>query len=230
VISTFARVTYPFATHVVSPNGCDNGKWNSKTIRYAGYHKLAYLHPNRFTPDAAVVDRYFPHDSTYFIVRLAQLNAHHDDDAKGITNAFMQRLIHLLQEKGNVYITSERPIPQEFSHLLLQINPLDIHHIMAFATLYIGDSQSMAVEAAILGTPNVRISSFSGKISVLEELEHTYKLTTGIHPQEENNILSTIQNMLANQNSKSEYANRRAKMLQDKVDVTAWLTNLFSSL
>jgi predicted glycosyltransferase len=230
VISTFARVTYPFATHVVSPNGCDNGKWNSKTIRYAGYHKLAYLHPNRFTPDAAVVDRYFPHDSTYFIVRLAQLNAHHDDDAKGITNAFMQRLIHLLEEKGNVYITSERPIPQEFSHLLLQINPLDIHHIMAFATLYIGDSQSMAVEAAILGTPNVRISSFSGKISVLEELEHTYQLTTGIHPQEENSIWSTIQNMLANQNSKSEYANRRVKMLQDKVDVTAWLTNLLSSL
>jgi predicted glycosyltransferase len=230
VISTFARVTYPFATHVVSPNGCDNGRWNSKTIRYAGYHKLAYLHPKRFIPDPRIVDHYFPHDSTYYIIRLAQLNAHHDDDAKGITNEFMQRLIHMLQQNGTVYITSERSIPQEFSHLMLQINPLHIHHIMAFASLYIGDSQSMAVEAAMLGTPNIRVSSFSGKISVLEELEHIYQLTTGIHPQEEKSILSTIQNMLANQNGKSEYAQRRAKMLQDKVDVTAWLTNLLSSL
>jgi predicted glycosyltransferase len=42
----------------------------------------------------------------------------------------------------------------------------------------------MAVEAAMLGTPSVRFSSFSGKIRVLEELEHTYKLTVGILPSE----------------------------------------------
>jgi predicted glycosyltransferase len=228
VISTFARVTYPFATHVVSPNGCDNGKWNSKTIRYAGYHKLAYLHPNRFIPDPGIVDYYFPHDSNYFIIRLAQLNAHHDDDAKGITNEFMQRLIHMLQQNGNVYITSERAVPQEFSHLILQINPLHIHHIMAFASIYIGDSQSMAVEAAVIGTPNVRISSFSGKISVLEELEHQYQLTFGIHPKEESTILETIEKMIRDNQLQQKFQTRRQKMLSEKMDVTAWLIELFT--
>jgi uncharacterized protein len=230
VISTFAQVTYPFAKHVVSPNGCENGKWNRKTIRYAGYHKLAYLHPNRFTPSAAVVDRYFPHSQTYFIIRLARLTAHHDDDASGISNTFMHALIQLLEQHGRVFITSEREIPEEFNPYLLRINPLDIHHVMAFASLYIGDSQSMAVEASILGTPNVRVSSFSGKISVLEELEHTYDLTVGIHPSEESRILETIQDMIANPQLKSEYNQRRLRMLSDKIDVTAWLVELFTSL
>jgi len=230
VIKTFSRVTYPFAKHVVSPRGCDNGVWNKKTIRYDGYHKLAYLHPNQFQPDKSIVHTYFDTHTPYFIIRLAQLNAHHDDGASGISNEFMRKLITLLQQHGSVYITSERAIPDEFANYILKINPLHIHHIMSFATIYIGDSQSMAVEAAMLGTPNVRISSFSGKISVLEELEHTYGLTTGIHPREEHYILSTIQDMLIDQNLRSKYAERRAKMLQDKIDVTTWLTNLFSSL
>ena len=228
VISTFAKVTYPFATHVVSPDGCNNGKWNNKTIRYRGYHKLAYLHPNRFAADASIVDQYFPHSVPYFIIRLAQLNAHHDDDARGISNAFMHRLIEILKRHGRVYITSEREVPDEFAAHLLRINPLHIHHVMSFASLYIGDSQSMAVEAAMLGTPNIRISSFSGKISVLEELEHTYHLTTGIQPNEEERILTTIQEMVQNPEIRPAYQQRRQNMLRDKIDVTAWLVELFS--
>jgi predicted glycosyltransferase len=99
---------------------------------------------------------------------------------------------------------------------------------MAFATLYIGDSQSMAVEAAILGTPNVRVSSFSGKISVLEELEHTYQLTTGIHPKEESTILETIEKMIRDNQLQQKFQTRLQKMLSEKMDVTAWLIELFT--
>jgi predicted glycosyltransferase len=228
IISTFAKVTYPFASHVVSPFGCRNGRWDSKTIRYAGYHKLAYLHPNRFKPDASVVDQYFPHEKPYFIIRLAKLNAHHDEGASGISNKMLHAIIDLLKEKGRVFITSERSIPEEFNDYLLKINPLDIHHLMSFSSLYIGDSQSMAVEASMLGVPNIRISSFSGKISVLEELEHQYKLTVGVHPKEEEKILSTLQSMVKNAHIKEEFLEKRNRMLEDKIDVTAWLIELFS--
>jgi predicted glycosyltransferase len=227
VIKTFAQVTYPPAKHVVSPIGCDNGPWNKKTIRYNGYHKLAYLHPKQFQADKSIVQAYFDSHTPYFILRLAQLNAHHDDGASGISNEFMIKLIKLLEQFGRVYITSEREIPHDFASYTLKINPLHIHHLLAYASLYIGDSQSMAVEAAVLGTPNLRISSFSGKISVLEELEHTYQLTTGIHPREEDNILHTLERMLSDQDLQSKFADRRARMLREKIDVTAWLTNLF---
>jgi predicted glycosyltransferase len=227
VIPTFANVTYPLATHVVSPNGCDNGKWNKKTIRYSGYHKLAYLHPNQFKANRSIVHEYFNTETPYFIIRLAQLNAHHDEGATGISNDFMQKIITILQPYGRIFITAERPIPEEFREFQLKINPLDIHHLLAFSSLYIGDSQSMAVEAAVLGTPNLRISSFSGKISVLEELEHRYQLTTGIHPKDEEKIFEKIQQMINNKILVEEYQIRRKKMLEEKIDVTSWLTQLF---
>ncbi len=58
-----------------------------------------------------------------------------------------------------------------------------MHHVLSFASLLICDSQSMSVEAAMLGVPSLRYSSFSGRISVLEELEHQYGLTYGINPE-----------------------------------------------
>lgn len=38
----------------------------------------------------------------------------------------------------------------QFEKYRIRINPLDMHHVMAFASLYIGDSQTMAAEAGVL--------------------------------------------------------------------------------
>lgn len=56
-----------------------------------------------------------------------------------------------------------------------------MHHVMAFASLYIGDSQTMAAEAGVLGVPFVRFSDFVGRIWYLRELEDKYELGYGIH-------------------------------------------------
>ena len=56
-----------------------------------------------------------------------------------------------------------------------------MHHVMAFASLYIGDSQTMAAEAGVLGVPFVRFNDFVGRIGYLRELEDTYELGYGIH-------------------------------------------------
>jgi predicted glycosyltransferase len=181
-----------------------------------------------FTPDYSVASRYLPSKRPYCIIRLSSLDAHHDTSASGISNEFISQIINILKPIYNVFITTERRLSEEFSEYQLSINPLDIHHLLAFASIFIGDSQSMAVEAAMLGTPNIRISSFSGKISVLEELEHTYRLTVGIQPNEEERILTTIHEMVENPEIRAAYQQRRQNMLRDKIDVTAWLVELFS--
>ena len=56
-----------------------------------------------------------------------------------------------------------------------------MHHVMAFASLYIGDSQTMAAEAGVLGVPFVRFNDFVGRIGYLRELEDIYHLGFGIH-------------------------------------------------
>ena len=223
VIRNSALLTYSFTTHILSPDICDNGKWSNKTISYNGYQKLAYLHPNYFTPDVNVLKKYIPDNKAYFIIRFAKLTAHHDKGIKGIDDAVANDLIGLLRQHGNVYISSERQLPETFEAYRLKIDPRDIHHVLAFAKILIGDSQSMSVEAAMLGTPSIRFSDFSGKISVLEELEHKYGLTYGILPDKPKEMFKTIKELLATPNLDKVFYSRRMNMLRDKIDVTAFL-------
>lgn len=232
IVPQFIKTAKPFVDNYLSPVSCNNGPLESKTTHYKGFHKLAYLHPNRFTPDPTVVDHYFPHDETYFLLRFAQLNAYHDvsAQAQGINGEIAQKLIDILSPHGKVYITSERPLEPELEKYRLRINPLDIHHIMAFATLYIGDSQSMAVEAAMLGTPSIRFNDFAGKIGVLEELEKKYQLTIGIPSSNPQRMYTTIEQMLKTENLRELYQQRRQKMLDEKTDVAAFYTSFIENL
>jgi len=223
VVRNFGLVTYPFTDVILSPITCENGKWNKKTVFYSGYHKLAYLHPNRFKPDLNIVQKYISTAEPYFILRFSKLNAYHDTGIDGITDEIAQEIIKLLTAYGKVYITSERELPSAFEQYRLQINPLDIHHILAHADLYIGDSQSMTVESALLGTPAIRFSSFVGQIGVLEELENKYNLTFGIAPHERGKLFIKIQELLQ-ESSKKKFRERRERMLQDKIDVAAFFT------
>ena len=227
IIQLYAKMFFPFFTKLMIPRVCDAGKWEYKKIGYAGYQKLTYLHPDYFTPDKQVVEQYFPVDeSPYFIIRFAKLSAHHDVGVNGFSQEVAQQVIDKLSKHGRVYITSEAALPQEFEPYRLRINPLDIHHLLAFASLYIGDSQSMAVEASMLGTPCLRFNDFVGqkKISVLEELEHVYHLTNGIHSSDADTLYKRIDEILALPDARAVYQARRHQMLQDKIDVTKFWT------
>lgn len=232
IVPQFIKAVRPFCDRYLSPTPCNNGPLESKTTHYEGFHKLAYLRPNRFTPDPAVVDRYFPHDRPYFLLRFAQLTAYHDVSAHahGISDEIAQKMIALLAPHGQVYITSERPLSPQLEPYRLHINPLDIHHIMAFASLYIGDSQSMAVEAAMLGTPSIRFNDFAGKIGVLEELEHKYRLTYGIPSSQPEQLYQKIEELLDSKNLRETFRARRDAMLKDKIDVTAFLVEVIETL
>lgn len=231
IVPEFVKLVAPFVGTYLSPDSCDNGKAEKKSIHYPGYHKLAYLHPNQFTPDKSVVEKYFPSDEPFFLLRFAQLKAYHDlsAHAQGITTDIAQRLIDILKPHGKIYITSERALEPQFEQYRLHINPLDIHHVMAFATMYIGDSQSMAVEAAMLGTPSIRFNDFAGKIGVLEELESKYQLTVGIPANQPDSLYEVVSDWLSQPDLRSTFQSRRAKMLSEKIDVTAFFTTFIEN-
>lgn len=232
IVPQFIKAVKPFVDNYLSPISCNNGPLELATTHYEGFHKLAYLHPHRFTPDPTIVDHYFPHDEPYFLLRFAQLSAYHDIGvhAKGINNTIAQKLIDILSPHGKVYITSERPLTDTLEQYRLHINPLHIHHIMAYATLYIGDSQSMAVEAAMLGTPSIRFNDFAGKIGVLEELEKKYQLTYGIPSSEPERLYNTVEEMITTDKLQDVYQQRRQRMLRDKIDVATFFTNFIEKL
>ncbi|MBQ4394253.1 MAG: DUF354 domain-containing protein [Paludibacteraceae bacterium] len=227
VVGKYIKNIAPFVGIRMTPESCNNGIIEPKTIHFPGFWKLAYLHPNDFAPLKDVVEKCgIDTSKPYFLLRFAKLNAHHDDGIKGMSSVVVKRLIDILSPHGKIYITSERPLEPQFEQYRLHINPLDIHHIMAFATLYIGDSQSMANEAAMLGTPSLRFNDFVGakKIGVMEELEHVYGLTYGISSHEPEKLYAKIEELLAMPNLREEFQKRRQKMLSEKIDVTAFLT------
>ena len=245
VVPKYAKMVYPFASAVLTPDCCDNGAWNGKSSKYPSYHELAYLHPNHFTSSKDVVEAYgIDTRSPFFILRFASLNAHHDVGIKGINTEVAQRLIDILSPHGRIYITSERPLEPQFEQYRIKINPLDMHHVMAFASLYIGDSQTMAAEAGVLGVPFVRFNDFVGRIGYLRELEDVYELGYGIHatplaanssirrndgsvqPSGVEALYKRVEQLVAmpSEERRATFQSRRQKMLSEKIDCAKFLT------
>lgn len=221
VIKNLVRLSYPFTSHILTPDSCSVGNWQHKKIGYKGYMKLSYLHPLVFRPDRS----FLSHDpeEPFFLIRLSGLEAHHDFGVKGIGEALLDDIIRVLSGKGRIYITSEKSVPAHYQKYLLKISPSQLHHYLYFAKMLICVSQSMAVEASILGTPNIRISSFKGKISVLEELENKYGLTTGFLPGENEKVIAKIGELLQPEASGEQFRAKNQQMLHEKLDVASFM-------
>lgn len=224
VVPAWAKIAGPFVQTLLSPLVCDNGILEKKSIKYRSYHELAYLHPNHFKPDIEIVYKYITAKRPYVILRFAKLNAYHDTGVQGINTEIAQNLINILKPYANIYITSERKLEPQFEQYRIKINPLDMHHVMAFAQLYIGDSQTMAAEAGVLGVPFVRFNDFVGRIGYLRELEDEYKLGYGIKTSEVEQLYAVVNELLEMPDRQKIFAERRTKMLSEKIDYAQFLT------
>jgi len=217
------KYVHPFITNILSPSSLIGKRGRKDTIYYSGYHELAYLYPNRFTPDSSVLAELGLNErEPYFILRFNAFKAHHDIGIHGISIENKRILINILEKKGKVFITTERNIEEEFKKYQLNLSPEKIHSLIYFATMLIGDSQTMTSEAAVLGTPSIRCNSFVGQLSLLEEEEHTYGLTYGFLPDNFEAMKQKIEYLLSIANLKEIWQKKRQVMLNDKIDVTAF--------
>lgn len=231
----YAKYAHPFADVVLSPK--DTPRVTKKVIYYPAYHELAYLHPNRFTPDPSVLDdagiRY-ERDAQgrvrsvepYFVMRFNAFKAHHDVGVVGLTIDNKRRMVQLLSQQGKVFITTERNIDDEFLPYRLHVPQNKVHSLLYYATMFVGDSQTMTSEAAVLGTPSIRCNTFVGRIHYLEEEEHRYHLTYGFRPDNSEAMFAKVEELLTmgTEPLKAEWAKRRAVLLTEKIDYTAFLT------
>ena len=213
-----AKLGIKFSTCTLSPNSCNISPYNHKKIGYNGYHELAYLHPDQFKPNKSNIQNLKP-DEPYFLLRFAQLTAHHDEGKKGIDNELALQIIDKLKGHGNVYISSERPLDAALEPYRIKIEAKHMHHALSYAKIYIGDSQTMAAEAAVLGTPSIRFNDFVGKLGYLEELEHKFGLTYGIKTSDKALLLQKIEDLLKITDLKKDSFEKRKEMLSVCVNV-----------
>ncbi len=190
-----------------------------KQIRYAGYHELAYLHPNHFTPNDTIYDTLgIAKETKYVILRFVSWNASHDINQYGLTLEEKRELIQYLSSRYKVFISSERQLPEEFSKYQIKIPPEEMHNAMAFAQMFIGEGATMASECAVLGTPAIYINSIvSGTINE----QAAYGLL--FHFQEGKVVIDTIKELEKIPNLKDVFRERQIKLLADTIDVTAFM-------
>lgn len=219
-----------YASVILNPDALHYENRGEQQICYPGYHELAYLHPARFKPDRAVLTELgLKQHERFFVLRFNAFKAHHDTGIIGLSLSQKLEIIELLKTYGTVFITTEREIEPELKPYQLPISPEKIHSLLYYASLFIGDSQTMTTEAALLGTPAVKLNSFAGRLSIPNEIEQRYELCYSFLPGDFDDMLTKIQTLLKTENIKTEWAVRRERLLADKMDVTAFLTQFVSN-
>lgn len=222
------RFVYPLAHSVCTP-ACYQGKVRGTHIRYPSYHELSYLHPKRFTPDPQVLSRAEIDPSRpFFILRFVSWQASHDLGEQGFSLELKRRFVSTLQDHGRVLISSEAPLPEDLEPLRFSAPPEDMHHFVAFATLLIGESATMASEAAVLGTPALYIAD-TGR-GYTDELSERYALVHNFTLKEADKALRKAQSLLLIPNLREGSQMRREKMLSERIDATEWLMRYVESV
>ncbi|NJM14792.1 MAG: DUF354 domain-containing protein [Bacteroidales bacterium] len=149
------KLSIPFADVVINPT-CFELEFKNTQIFYEGYHELAYLHPCRFTPDAAILNELgIAPNEKYVIMRFVSWTANHDVGHKGLTIETKIKAAQAFSKHARVLITSEGNLPDELKPYQIKIPIERIHHAMAFASLLYGESATMASECAVLGVPSI---------------------------------------------------------------------------
>ena len=217
---------HPVSAAVFTPQ-CIRRK-TPNAVYYAGTHELAYLHPNRFAPDPSVLGNAgLKPGERFFIMRFVALKGHHDIGQQGLTLEQKCRLLDLLKQHGRVIVTSERALEPEFEPYRLPVPPEEIHSLMAYGSMFLGDSQTMTSEAAVLGVPALKCNTFAGKLSVPNLLEREYGLCYSYQPEQFEQMLAQVKQLLSQDPVavRREWQEKRQRFLDDHIDVTAFFVD-----
>lgn len=170
VVPFIALTSYPFADALIFPKSSRNHKFAWKSTYYDACHELVYLKgPGVFRDNAECDNLNLP--PIYALIRLSALTSHHDSGKQAMGQALLEKIVTKLQGRGiTPILTAEGDIPAQFGRFRMSVSPALIHAVLANAAVYIGDSQTMAAEAALLGVPTLRLSDFR-TISYINELE-----------------------------------------------------------
>ncbi|MBO8183045.1 MAG: DUF354 domain-containing protein [Archaeoglobus sp.] len=228
----FTWLVFPFADFICTPS-CFLLELGKKHVRFNGYKELAYLHPKYFKPDPAILRNLdLSKKDSLIVVRFISWSAYHDIGLSGVKGSELG-FIKKLEEYGSVFIVSERPLRGELEKYRTWIPPEEIHSLLYFSDLYIGEGGTMATEAAILGTPSIHIESTQNGVASGEflgnflELRNKYGLMY-FYPDQKKAIQKAV-DILENGKSKKEWKIKRKKLLRDKVDVTEWMVDFVES-
>ncbi|MGA9141522.1 MAG: hypothetical protein WBZ29_14955 [Methanocella sp.] len=211
-----------FVDALVTPS-CLKEQLGRKHIRVDSYKELAYLHPNHFQPNEDIYDLLgIPRGTDYAILRFNSFEAGHDIGVWGFSPEERIRLVRELEKHARVFISTEGKIPDEIKANIIDIPRYRIHDALYYAKLMVTDSSTMGIEAAVLGTPVVRASSFvKNDFGLMLELGKTYDILLSYLDTGE--AIDKAVELIRRPDVKQEWAAKRERLLKDKIDMAAYM-------
>lgn len=223
-VKLFAKLAHPFAHTILSPEALAPFRTSKKDITYPGSHELFYLHPNYFQPNLSILSELgLKEGEVFFVLRFVAVKAYHDLGEEGLTLNQKLAIIDKVKHRGKVFITSEKEIEPELECYKLSLSAEKIHHLLYYATMFIGDSQTMTSEAAILGTPALKCNSFAHRLSLPNLLEEKYGICYAYRNNEFDQMLNKIDELFENENLKKDWQKKAKKFINDSIDPTQFL-------
>jgi len=216
------RLYLPFVKAVCTPS-CYNGFLGKKQIRFNSYMELASLHPDRFTPNPAVLNEIgLTPDDSYIVVRFVSWQASHDVGQHGIRDKV--GLVKALEQYGRILITSEGKLPEELQSYRIRVSPEKLHDLLYYATLYVGEGATTASECAMLGTHAIYVNTISA--GTIAEEEKKYDLISDFSRRActDKAVLAEAVKLLENKKLKAEGKLKRELIVKEKCDVTSFMT------
>ncbi|KAF5030667.1 hypothetical protein DSECCO2_635800 [anaerobic digester metagenome] len=209
----------PFTNTIITPESFYKS-FGRKQVRFNGFFELCYLHPKYFKADKSIRNylKLGEHDK-FVLLRFISWKASHDIGQAGITYGNKIKLLELLTNHGyKVFISAEGDLPPELERHRIKISPEQVHDVLAEADLFVGESGTMATEAAILGTPSVYVNSLDAGV-FRDEVK--YGLLYSFRSDE--NLYNFVNELIDDDQLKTKHRECRAKMLAEKIDVTEFL-------
>lgn len=208
----------PFTDVTLSP-ACYCAPLGKNQMLFNSYMELCYLHPKYFTPNQGIKKILgINTNEKYCVLRLISWDANHDVGQHGLSLEDKFNLIKTLEKYCRVFISSEEPLSEELRKYKLNIYPSQLHDILYYANLYIGEGSTTASESALLGTPAIYVNPLRvGYINDEEKYGLVYQLS------DIEKIISTAKEIIINPMSNQKYEDRRQKLLNEKIDPTAFM-------
>lgn len=210
----------PFSELALFPEGFKKDL-GPKQERFKGLMESCYLHPNHFQKDEGVWEELGLEPGTpYFVIRFIAWGARHDVGHSGISDEVKKEAIEKLSKHGRVFISAEGSLDPEFEPYRLKIHPARIHHILASARLFFGESGTMATESALLGVPTVRVSTLAKLLGNFLELKEAGLLE--FYDSGDRGLEAALR-LASDPNAMDTWSQRRKEFLAKKIDVTAFM-------
>jgi len=213
-------VSRPFASVILTPAAFQKDLGSNHYV-FDGFKETAYLHPEAFTPDPSVRYDLGVDDEEFALLRFNAFGSHHDVSHGGFSTAECARLIERIAESATVFVSDESG-EMDLSTLPARpydLHPARLHDALAEASLFVADTQTMATEAALLGTPTIRSNSFVGEDDMGNFIELGQRnLVHNLQSFDE--VCETAMTLLTRDGIDEVWRRRRDTYLDDKVNLT----------